>query len=207
MTWRDTGALICYLSFACLMHCDRSDRPDQQLIHNMEPQKIPDREGWDATLRISSEGKLQAIIDYGHMTYFNDSRKNFFDQGIHVDMYGTRGEHTTTLTADKGEFHEGSQDIWAIGNVIVVSDTGVTLHTPVLRWDQHLEKIISDTVIMITTTDKDTIYGTAFESDPDLTHMVIQNPTGSKQEGVDISAMEKEFITGHPDGADIKNEK
>ena len=206
MTWRGKGAVIIFMISSWLVLCNRSNHTDPKLIHNAEPQKIPDREGWDATLRISTEGKLQAIINYGHMTYFNDSRNNYFDQGIHVDMFDTRGEHTTTLTAEKGEFHEGSQDIWAIGNVIVISDTGITLHTPVLRWDQHLEKIISDTVIMITTTDKDTIYGTAFQSDPDLTHMVIQNPTGSKQEGVDISAMEKEFTTRHPDEGVIKDE-
>ena len=205
MTWRlfwTAGLLLlCFI----MAVCEREEHSEPRVVQNAEPEKIPDREGWDASLRISTEGKLEAIIDYGHMTYFNDSRKNYFDQGIHVDMFNKNGKHTTTLTADKGEYNEGSQDIWAIGNVVVVSDTGITLHTPELRWDQHLEKIISDTSIMITTTDKDTIYGTAFQSDPDLTHMIIQNPTGSKQEGVDISAMEKEFTK--PSDGDVSDEQ
>jgi len=165
----------------------------QNILDQADSADIPDREGWDATIRVSSDGKLKAVIQYGHVIYFEDDKINYFDHGVEVNMFDKKGKHTTKLTAKKGEYHELSQNIWAIGQVVVVSDTGITLYTPVGRWDQHLEKIISDTSVMVTTVENDTIYGSAFQSDADLSHMLIRNPHGIRKEGIDLESWEKEI--------------
>jgi len=194
--------MIALLLIVSISGCQQSKEPAAQdgMAQDSMQIAIPDREGWDATVRITSGGDLRAVIKYGHMTYFNHNKINYFDQGVQVDMFDENGEHTTKLTAKKGEYHETTQDIWAIDEVVVVSDTGVTLHTPVGRWDQRLEKILSDTVVMVTTVENDTIYGTSFESNADLSHYIIENPHGTRQEGVDFEVLEEEIANvGEPD--------
>ncbi len=188
-----SGLFTTFALAVLLIGCGREDHPGDTSGKTVLQKIIPDREGWDATIRISSNGVLQAIIEYGHMTYFESRQINYFDDGVRVDMFDNMGQHTTRLTADSGRYQENTQNIWAIGQVVVVSDTGVVLKTPRLKWDQSIEKILSDTTVMVTTTAKDTIYGTAFSSDPDLTHMVIENPSGSRQEGIDFDRLENEM--------------
>lgn len=186
---------IFFLCFGIIIYqgCHRaSDETEKTgIVQESTVTAMPDRESWDATIRVSSEGKLKSVISYGHMTYYEHQKVNYFNEGVQVDLFDDQGNHTTKLTAEKGEYHENSQNIWAIGNVVVVSDTGATLCTPIMRWDNEREKIISDTTVMVTTVEKDTIYGSAFQSDADLTHMIIQNPYGSHEEGVDFEELEE----------------
>ncbi|MFC1569342.1 LPS export ABC transporter periplasmic protein LptC [bacterium] len=182
---------------AFLLGCRQSDQSmaNDVIQSGADTTSIPDREGWDASIRISSDGDLRAIIEYGHMTFYNHTKINYFDQSVQVDMFDENGKHTTKLTAEKGEYHEANQNIWAIGQVVVVSDTGVTLFTPIGRWDQGLEKIISDTVVMVTTVENDTIYGSSFQSNADLSHYIIENPRGTREERINFDALEKEMTS------------
>ena len=77
--------------------------------------------------------------------------------------------------------------------MVVVSDSGVTLRTEVLKWDSRLEKILSDTVVMVTTVGHDTLYGVGFESDPDLNRWVIHKPWGVSEKRIDIEKLESSF--------------
>ena len=66
----------------------------------------------------------------------------------------------------------------AIGNVIARSDSGITLFTETLRWIAEDEKLFTKDSIMITTLDKDTLFGRGFESNADLENWRIVNPSG-----------------------------
>ena len=61
----------------------------------------------------------------------------------------------------------------AIGNVVAISDSGITLYTDTLYWDAKNEKMSTEDSVMITTLEKDTLYGIGFESDSDLENWVI----------------------------------
>ncbi|MBN1780258.1 LPS export ABC transporter periplasmic protein LptC [bacterium] len=193
---------VLFLIFLIWTACQR----EETVRHHAGPDPaevksdVPDREGWDAMIRISTGGKLQAVIRYGHMVYYERKKTNFFDQGVQIDMFDKKGSHTTKLTADRGEYNESTQDIRVLDHVVVVSDTGLTLYTPVLKWDQALEKIISDTSVMITSVERDTVYGTSFESNADLTHYIIKNPKGSREEGVNLEVLGQKSESSGPEG-------
>lgn len=158
-----------------------------------EEKEYPSQEGWNSEIRLSKAGKLQAVVHYGHMMKYEKRKIVFFDEGVEVDFYDNKGNHTSHLTSEKGEYHENTEDVLGRGNVVVVSDSGVTLSTDVLRWDNRLGKILSDTTVMVTTTDSDTLYGLGFESDPDLNHWIIKKPWGVSQRRIDIEKFEKSF--------------
>ena len=66
----------------------------------------------------------------------------------------------------------------ASGNVVAVSDSGITLYTNTLTWSSREEKLRTKDNIMITTEKADSLYGVGFESDSDLKNWRILNPCG-----------------------------
>ena len=84
----------------------------------------------------------------------------------------------SNLKSESAFVYEGNDNLLAIGNVIVKSDSGVTLFTDSLFWDNQSEKINSNDTVMLATELNDTLYGIGFESDIDLTRWKILNPWG-----------------------------
>jgi len=68
--------------------------------------------------------------------------------------------------------------------VVVISDSGETLHTEKLLWNNKLQKILSEVEVMITT-GTDTLYGVGFESDAALNSWTIKEPKGKTTRLVD----------------------
>lgn len=155
--------------------------------------ELPEQEGWNSELYISKAGHPQAIVHYGHMTKYETQKIVYFDEGVEVDFYDVDGNHTSHLVSDKGEYHEKTEDVIGIGDVVVVSDSGVTLMTEVIKWDNKREKILSDTLVTIITDEQDTLYGKGLESEPDLGHWVILKPWGISQRRVAIDSLERSF--------------
>ncbi len=165
-------------------------------------EKLPSQEGYNSKLYISKAGIKQAVLHYGHMRKYDDEKVIYFNEGIKLDFYNAKGNHTSFISAETGEFHETTEDIVGKGNVVVISDTGMTLYTEELRWDNQINKIFSDTLVLITTKDGDTLYGKGFESNPDLTRRVIYQPWGVSSERVEIEKIKNEFMNSSEDTVD-----
>lgn len=162
--------------------------------------EYPSQEGWNSDLFLTSAGHLQAVVRYGHMLKYDEKKLILFDEGVEVDFYDAEGSHASRLTSERGEYHETTEDVIGLGNVVVVSDSGVTLQTEVLRWDNGLMKILSDTVVTVITPDRDTLYGVGFESEPDLSRWIIRKPWGVSDRKVDVEELETSF--SKPSSAD-----
>jgi hypothetical protein len=72
----------------------------------------------------------------------------------------------------------------AIGDVIAIADSGITLYSQTLTYNSKKEKLYTKESIMITTFDADTLYGVGFESDSDLKNWHILSPSGVTDRGV-----------------------
>ena len=75
-------------------------------------------------------------------------------------------------------------NLHANGNVVVVSDSGYTLTTSEILWDNRYRMIIVEDSVMFTTSDGDTLYGVGFESDMDLERWKISRPFGIARDGI-----------------------
>lgn len=166
---------------------------------------LPDQESWNSELTLSLEGRPQALVRYGHMRRYENQRKVFFDQGVEIDFFDVNGRHVSRLTCGRGEYNEITEEMKGMDRVVVVSDTGITLRTPFLKWDPRIGKIVSDSAVVVTTVHRDTLYGTGFESTSDLRNWAIRKPTGMTQRHIDIQAFEAEWI--HPSSSDTVSQK
>jgi LPS export ABC transporter protein LptC len=163
----------------------------------------PDQEGWNSRITVTSNGRTSAILQYAHMEKFSKRRETKFDGGIVVDFYNTEGKHTSNLVSERGMLYEEANDFEALGNVVVKSDSGTTVWTQRLRWENSRQKILSNDFVTIVTAENDTLHGHGFVSDQNLKIWSMRRPSGVSQKKIDLTGA-GEGRTPEPDSMDIK---
>jgi|TARA_Y100000758_G_scaffold140054_1_gene99241 LPS export ABC transporter protein LptC len=138
----------------------------------------PDAESWQATITLTNEGAKRAVIRSGHLEKYNERQYILLDQNVDADFFNAEEIYTTNLKSEIAEVDEEEDSLIAIGNVVVVSDSGVTLFTDTLSWNNVKEKIFTDDSVKFITERHDTLYGIGFESDVELNNWKILKPAG-----------------------------
>ncbi len=145
---------------------------------------LPEQESWGTTIIMTRQGAKQAVVNAGHLQKYGKRQFTVLDDSVTVDFFDPDEVHTSLLISDLAEIDEKSDYMRAVGNVVVISDSGVTLYTDTLDWDAVNELVFTDDSVMITTEANDTLYGVGFESDASLEHWKITNPTGVTDRGM-----------------------
>ena len=138
----------------------------------------PDAESWDAIITLTNKGAKRGVIRSGHLEKYNDKEFIMLDQNVDADFFNEEEVFTTNLKSLVAEIDEEEDFLVAIGNVVVVTDSGVTLFTDTLSWDNQKEKVFTSDSVIFITEKKDTLYGIGFESDIELNNWKILQPTG-----------------------------
>ena len=139
---------------------------------------MPDQESWGVIIILTDEGTIRAKVRSGHLEKYNEKEFVMLDSSVTVDFFDRKEQHTSVLTSEKAEINQASNDMEAMGNVVAVSDSGITLYSESLTWNSGEEKLHTKDNIMITTLETDTLYGVGFESDSDLKNWKILSPSG-----------------------------
>ena len=160
---------ICFIFGCQVSELERSGKSRQGL---------PDAESWNATITLTNKGAKRAGIRAGHLEKYNERQYILLNEEVDADFFNENEVHTTNLKSKIAEVDEEEDFLIAIGNVIVVSDSGVTLFTDTLSWDNVREKVYTDDKVIFITEEQDTLYGIGFESDVELDNWKILKPTG-----------------------------
>ncbi len=144
-----------------------------------EPTKTetPQQEFYDATITFYQADKLNGVLQAGRIRKFEKSATILLDSGVIMDFFNEQGQHTTKLWADSARTDENRKDMVAMGHVVAKSDSGETLQSEQLRWDNRSRQIRSDTRVKLMTP-TDTINGIGFISDEHLRNWKITQPQG-----------------------------
>lgn len=142
-----------------------------------QAERVPTQESWSPTIRINSVGKETVQARAAYSAQYDNPKEIIFVGNVQLDFFDLEGSHSSTMTADTGRIDDKQHLFTATGNVFVAADSGMTLSTSILHWDEHKESIFTDQSIILTT-DTDTLYGVGFESDANLEHWTITQPTG-----------------------------
>lgn len=164
-----TGVLVVFLA-----GCSR----DQEGGMGLTRADFPDQESWNVTIILTREGKKRAVVESGHLAKYNDKQEVILDEKVTADFFSILEEHMSRLTSREARVFEASDNLLALEDVVVISDSGVTLYTDSLYWDNQAEMITTRDSVMLTTETDDTLYGIGFESNVDLTHWKIFEPWG-----------------------------
>jgi len=145
---------------------------------NQSRDGLPDQETWEVTITITDNGMTRSIVRSGHLEKYDEKQFILLDQHVDADFFDEDENHTTNLKSVMAEVEEGNDFMRAMGNVVVVSDSGVTLITDTLVWDSKEEVIYTDNNVTLTTEKGDTLYGIGFESDIAMENWRILKPSG-----------------------------
>jgi len=142
-----------------------------------------ENEIWDPIIILTRKEK-KIIKATSKKLYKQKNESALLIGDVVVDFYNDFGEHISILYADSARINEHSNDLNANGNVYVVSDSGYTLSTSMIVWDNSYKMIVAEDSVMFTTSIGDTLYGVGFESDSDLEEFRIFKPIGITREGI-----------------------
>ncbi len=165
-----------------MISCDPVGQIQEQ--DSQADQRIPSQESWNTTIRINSVGKETVQAKAAYSAHYDKPKEILFIGEVQLDFFDQDGEHSSMMSADTGRIDDQRQLFTAVGNVFVVSDSGMTLATEVLYWNEIRESIFTDQAIILTT-ETDTLYGVGFESDSNLENWTITQPTGVSYREVD----------------------
>ena len=158
-----------------IVSCEEKIKPS---IASMESgHGHPSQESWDATITFTDTGRVNAILHAGHIAMYTEKRFTLLDSNLTVDFFDEQGHHSSKLTASYGKVNDVTHDFEAHNNVVVVSDSGTTLKTDSLNWNNETQQVLTQAYVEITSP-KEQIRGHGLESDQSLKHYRIFKVTG-----------------------------
>ena len=146
-------------------------------------EELIENEIWNPLIILSRE-ESRVVSAKAKKLYQSSNELALLVGNVEVDFFSEEGDHISILYSDSAQINEQSNNLHANGNVFVVSDSGYTLTTSKIIWDNRYKMIIAEDSVMFTTTEGDTMYGVGFESDIDLDQWRIFRIYGVTREGI-----------------------
>lgn len=154
--------------------CEEKVKPSVDAAVSKE---LPSQESWNSTVVFSDSAHLKAILWSGHISSYTSRQVTELSDSVHVDFFNDQEQHTSLLTARRGIVHDATRDLEAYEHVVVISDSGTTLRTERLFWNNATQRIYTDAFVDIQSP-KEHIMGHGMESDQSLKNYRIFKVTG-----------------------------
>ncbi len=171
MTFDLIRKLIFILVFFSIS-CSKNDFTD-----NFE-KDIHDQLSTNVEITLTKKGNVTAKIKSEVLKKNNQSLQLELFDNVNVDLFDENFQQKSLIKSQSAMVNEKENKIKAYGSVVVISDDGKILMTDSLTWDNNSDKIYTDANLEFITSDSDTLYGTGFKSNIDLTNWNILQPRG-----------------------------
>ena len=111
--------------------------------------------------------------------YFFDDNTRIELRKVETTFYTASGARDAYLTSDRGTYNNRTSQMIARGNVVVITEEGRRLTTPMLKYDQTTNEIASDSAFVLTEPGR-RLEGIGFRSDPNMQNIqIIRTKSGS----------------------------
>ena len=174
------GGLL--LGVCLLAGCARQDEP---IPPGVAMEDRPDQETWDVALTLSMEGQPRAFVEAPYLARFERADSTFTRFGpaapddttrVEVRVYDA-GRPTATVEADRLLYLDERRRFVAEGRVVVETETGKTLRSEALTWDEADRRLRTDGFVRITTP-TERLQGYRLVADEDLETYTLARITG-----------------------------
>lgn len=167
--------MLYLLMIVCIFisSCDNNE-PKKNSIYSVIDNVIY---GNPLTIEIYDKDKISIKIDADTLHKYNEGNTLLFG-GVYADLHNDLGEKTSVMYSDTAIIYNKTDSVRAIGNVIVESLKGSKLHAHKIILYNKSKLVKSEENIMLTTNNKDTLYGKGFWSNFDMSNSQILKPIG-----------------------------
>ena len=163
---------LIFISVFFSISCSKNDFTD-----NFE-KDIHDQLSTNVEITLTKKGNVTAKIKSEVLKKNNQSLQLELFDNVNVDLFDENFQQKSLIKSQSAMVNEKENKIKAYGSVVVISDDGKILMTDSLTWDNNSDKIYTDANLEFITSDSDTLYGTGFKSNIDLTNWNILQPSG-----------------------------
>ena len=163
---------LIFISVFFSISCSKNDFTD-----NFE-KDIHDQLSTNVEITLTKKGNVTAKIKSEVLKKNNQSLQLELFDNVNVDLFDENFQQKSLIKSQSAMVNEKENQIKAYGSVVVISDDGKILMTDSLTWDNNSDKIYTDANLEFITSDSDTLYGTGFKSNIDLTNWNILQPRG-----------------------------
>ena len=163
---------LIFMSVFFSISCSKNDFTD-----NFE-KDIHDQLSTNVEITLTKKGNVTAKIKSEVLKKNNQSLQLELFDNVNVDLFDENFQQKSLIKSQSAMVNEKENKIKAYGSVVVISDDGKILMTDSLTWDNNSDKIYTDANLEFITSDSDTLYGTGFKSNIDLTNWNILQPSG-----------------------------
>tara|TARA_B100001109_G_scaffold254683_2_gene255113 strand:- start:289 stop:819 length:531 start_codon:yes stop_codon:yes gene_type:complete len=160
-------------SILFLISCSKNDTIDEI------SKDVHDQLSTNVEITLTKKGNITATINSEILKKNNQSLQLELYNNVNVNLFDENFEHKSLIKSQSAMVNEKENRMKAYGNVVVISNDGKILMTDSLSWDNNSDKIYTNANLEFITSDTDTLYGTGFESNIDLTDWNILKPRGS----------------------------
>ena len=120
-----------------------------------------------------------AVIAYADTLIRENGGNTTLFGRIYADLFDKEGIKSSMLYSDSAIVYTNSDSIKAFGNVLIESLKGYKLLTDEIILFNNSNLVKSNKDIIFTSNSNDTLYGTGFWSNFDMSNSQIQSPKGS----------------------------
>ena len=160
---------LIFISVFFSISCSKNDFTD-----NFE-KDIHDQLSTNVEITLTKKGNVTAKIKSEVLKKNNQSLQLELFDNVNVDLFDENFQQKSLIKSQSAMVNEKENKIKAYGSVVVISDDGKILMTDSLTWDNNSDKIYTDANLEFITSDSDTLYGTGFKSNIDLTIGIFCN--------------------------------
>lgn len=171
------GAVFLWAAPFFFSSCQKSDVKQTEAVTDRQATPVLDVDS--VTTLISDSGVVRYRISAPDWQIFDKAEPSYweFRQGIYLEEFDEQLNVQASLQSDHARYWD-KEERWELkGNVHALNEKGEMFDTQLLIWDQHAERVYSDSAITIRR-DSSVIRGIGFESNQTMTHYTILNPTG-----------------------------
>ena len=156
-----------------LFSCSKSELSDNLA------KDVHDQLSTNVEITLTKKGNITAKIKSEILKKNNQSLQLELYNNVNVNLFDEIFQQKSLIKSESAMVNEKENKIKAYGNVEVISDDGKVLKTDSLSWDNNSDRIYTNANLEFITSNTDTLYGTGFESNIDLTDWNILKPKGS----------------------------
>jgi LPS export ABC transporter protein LptC len=156
-----------------------SQKQSKQVNEALKDSLTSTTETWGVDMEIMEEGLKKVRLKGSYAaTYANGDRNETQIKGpIKIQVFDSTGAIKTHVFSDRAVYQAENAIFEFFGNVKVNTSDNRHLESEYLKWEQDNNKISTPKFVIITTP-TDSIAGTGFKGNSDLTNYTIEKPKG-----------------------------
>ena len=164
------------LFILCLffLSCSKSEDSKKSSIHDYTANEIT---GSPLVIEISKKDKTSIKIQSDTLYKYNNGNILLYG-GVYADLFDDNGVKSSEMHSDSATIFNNSDSVKANGNIVVKSVKGYKLITSEILLYNDSKLVHSNKDVLFTSNKNDTLYGTGFWSNFDMSNSKVLKPTG-----------------------------